>query len=242
MATINSWSNTITAAGSITTSTNNGAIIMNSGTGTISIGTDATAATYNIASGAEDKLVTLGTTNTSSSLALKTGTADYTLASATGTVMSSLDTGETSFALQSAFLSFNSASDLNVTGDGTVYQIICNTEVYDQNSDYDGTTGIFTAPITAKYHFAASISLLQLTTSSTIVYGYFIASNRQATMYRVSGINIATGGILIMNGQCFMDMDVADTITMNVQASGITKVVDVQGANLNTSFGGKIVC
>lgn len=244
MATINAWNNTVTAASSITLSTTNGAITMNSGTGTISIGTDATAATYNIATGAGAKLVTLGTTNGASSLALKYGTADFTLASATGTIMSALDTGEITFPLQTAFLAFNSATDTDVTGDGTLYTIICDTEIYDQNSDYNNGTGIFTAPITARYLLTAGYYLQGVTALHTVVSPSFVASNRNAAPYYMGGSSATATNDLSVCGSTYMDMDAADTAVIKILCSGSTKTVDVYGAatDLNTFFGGKIVC
>ena len=46
----------------------------------------------------------------------------------------------------SAYLS--PASIPNVTGDGTLYTIICDTEIEDRGGNYDHSTGIFTAPVT----------------------------------------------------------------------------------------------
>jgi hypothetical protein len=52
----------------------NGALSINSGTGTVSISTDATANTLNIGTGAGVKIITLGSTNSESSLTLNSGT------------------------------------------------------------------------------------------------------------------------------------------------------------------------
>lgn len=58
----------------ITVSATNGAVTINSGTGAISISTDATATTVNLATGAAAKTVVLGSTNTTSTTTVQSGT------------------------------------------------------------------------------------------------------------------------------------------------------------------------
>lgn len=53
----------------------------------------------------------------------------------------------------SRFNAYLSATVPNVTGDGTNYTLIFDTESFDANSDYDNTTGKFTAPEDGVYWF-----------------------------------------------------------------------------------------
>ncbi len=242
MATFNDWSNTVTAAGSITLSTTNGAITMNSGTGTISIGTDATAATYNIATGAGAKVVTLGTTNTTSSLALKYGTADFTVASATGTVMSALDTGEITYGLQPAFLATHTADQLNITGNNTAATLNYTTEIFDQNADYDGTN-TFTAPVTGRYYFSASVEMssVALGTDSRIM---LVTSNR--TMWfdtKSATVCVSSTGGIGYSGTVLCDMDAADTTVAQIVINGIgADTADALNNANTTCFSGYLSC
>jgi len=149
--------------GALAVTSTGGTLTINSGTGALGISTDASATTCNVCTGAASKVVTMGSTNTTSSLALKYGTADFTLASATGTVMSALDTGEITKPLQPAFLAcVSTGSLLNKTGAGTDYTIVFATEIYDVNSDFDGTS-TFTAPVSGKYTLTSGVSVFGCT-------------------------------------------------------------------------------
>jgi hypothetical protein len=134
---------------------------------TINMSNDATAASVNIATGAAAKVTTIGSTNGASQLALQYGTADFTVASASGTVIQALDSGEVTNPLQPRFRAYVSSDILNVTGDGSSYSIVYDTESYDIGSDFDTSTGIFTAPVDGLYLFTVSIFLEGLLATHT---------------------------------------------------------------------------
>jgi hypothetical protein len=52
-----------------------------------------------------------------------------------------------------AFSAYKSTVTTNVTGDGTVYNYICNTELFDLDGSYNNATGIFSAPSNGNYLF-----------------------------------------------------------------------------------------
>jgi hypothetical protein len=188
-----------------------------------------------IAGGAAAKVVALGSTNGASSLALKYGTADFTLASATGTVMSALDTGEITYPLQSAFLATHTVAQNNATGDGTNATYNYTTEIYDQNSDYDGTN-TFTAPVTGRYIFSCSIYMGGLSASHTNGSIYFIGSNRDFLINQMNYgvIRETVYGVESWSGTCQLDMDAGDTCYVRVGISG--------GAAGSVSFADTAVC
>lgn len=232
-------------SGALNVTSTNGALTVNSGTGTLGISTDASATTVNIGTGAAAKTVTLGSTNSTSSLALKYGTNDFTLASATGTVMSALDTGEITYPLQSAFLAIPNATITDVTGDGTDYTTIFTTEIFDQNSDYNNSTGVFTAPVTGRYNFYINASYGDLTVAHTGGNTIIVTSNRQFLANNCNVGAIANSGFLGLNNTVIADMDAADTCTFHVQVTGSTKTVDlftVGATDPRCSFGGNLVC
>jgi hypothetical protein len=231
-------------SGSVFTTTN-GVFTLATGTGQINISADAAATTVNIASGGAAKVVQLGSTNGASSLALRYGTADFTLASATGTTMSVLDTGEMTMPLQSAFLALNSTPRANVTGDGTgVSHVIFDTEIFDQNADYDNGTYTFTAPVTGRYRFSFNIFFQQVGAAHTTVTSSLVTSNRTYYgYYQGGGNNIDVAGNLVTTGDFLCDMDAADTAYVGAGVYNGAKVVDINGDALAvTTFGGSLMC
>ncbi len=230
-------------SGALSITATNGAITANSGTGTVSVGSDATAATYNFATGAGNKLVTLGSTNSTSSLALKTGTADFSLASATGTLMTALDTGEVTYPLQPAFLAYVPTDVLNKSGTGTAYTLGADTltEIFDLNGDFN-TNGTFTAPVTGKYYLTGNATFIGLTAATGVVIT-MVASNGS---YSARSFRVASAIALREFMSILLDMDSADTATCTIASFGeASDIDDVQGATgttIRNTFGGFLAC
>lgn len=135
--------------------------------------------------------------------------------------------GEISMPLQPAFAVYNSSVRSNVTGDGTTYALVFDTEIFDQNSDFASNT--FTAPVTGRYMIYVNKyaqGCTALTTSGSL---NVVSSNRTYTsqLYSyavglVSGTN-ATGYSVIV------DMDASDTVTATLIISNGSLVVDIYG-------------
>lgn len=226
MPTQNSWNNNNTGAASTT--------LVGS---TINISNDAVAATVNIGTGAAAKTVTIGSTNSTSPLVLRYGTNDFTLASATGTVMSALDTGEITYPLQSAFLAYLGSTDTDVTGNGTVWRLgetTALTEVFDQNGDFN-TNGTFTAPVTGRYCFSGQMSMLSAVGGGQQATGYIVTSNRTIygttlpTRNRVTNF-YGTNDYITLVCYVVADLDSGDTADFRIvsETSG-AKTDDVVG-------------
>lgn len=233
--------------GALNVTATNGALTINSGTGNLGISTDASATTVNIATGAAAKVATLGSTNGASSLALKYGTADFSLASATGNVMVAQDTGEINYPLQPAFLAYLSATVDNVTGDGTVYNIVWDSEIFDQNADFNTGTGIFTAPVAGRYHFDASISYQGLLNTHTNGQITIVTSNRQYLSLLMNPYAVSTATYTAFTLAVLADMDAGDTayVAAAVSGAGGTKVVDIFTGPANDPrswFSGYLAC
>jgi hypothetical protein len=231
MPTNNSWNNSITAAD----------VTLNGGV--TSIGTDAASNAINIGTGAASKALTFGNTTGATSVTVNTGTGDFTLNSASGVIISALDTGEITYPLQSAFSAYLNATALNKTGNGGGYKLGDDalTEIFDQNSDFN-VNGTFTAPITGRYR----ISGLAVGTGCTIatkIVGALTTSNR---FYQTEGnLRPASNNDIGINFSFLVDMDAADTATYAIVITGEAgNTVDIAGnaTNVYTGIQGNLVC
>ena len=126
---------------------------------------------------------------------------------------------------QPCFMAWLDAQVDNVTGDSTVYTITYDTEEFDQNNDFNGTT-TFTAPVTGKYMFIHNFNLDFDGASPTQSRLKFVASNRT---YRYLSSDEATEvqNVETYNANVTVDMDASDTLTVTTQYNGAGKVIDL---------------
>lgn len=229
-------------SGALNVTSTNGAMTINSGTGTLAISSDASVTTVNVGTGAAAKTVTVGSTSGAGLLALKYGTADFSVASATGNVMVALDTGEITYPLQSSFYAYRSADVANVTGDGTTYTCTFNTEVTDRNSDYDNTTYTFTAPVTGLYVFILNIGAGALGVAHTLGLSQIVTTARTfSSNYSSWGLMKASNNIYMYTQTVLAPMTAGDTCTTNFGVYNSTKTVTFYGAAGNSSFFGQLL-
>lgn len=164
----------------------------------------------------------------------------------TTNVMSVSTAGEINYPLQPAFLAVLDANIADVTGDATVYVVILDTEVFDQNADFDLATSTFTAPITGRYKFESCCTVDDLTALFTIGSTAFLTSNRLyvANFGNVGAYFDAATTQLSNSFSIFTDMDAADTCVFRVSVGTSTKTVDVVtggATNPYTWFSGSLV-
>lgn len=159
----------------------------------------------------------------------------------TTNIMSALTSGEINYPLQPAFLASNSTSPLNVTGDATVYTIVFDSEIFDQNNDFASNT--FTAPVTGKYYLSTRVKLSGILSTHTIGDYNLVTSNRSyfyqcPAPSKVFDVNTT----VTYEQESICDMDAADTSTVTIAVINGTKVVDVIGtASGVTCFGGYLL-
>ena len=143
--------------------------------------------------------------------------------------------------LQSSFSAYLSATQTNQTGAGTAYTIIFDTEIADQNADYDTSTGVFTAPVTGRYLFSCSALMIGATisTGSTLT---LTTSNRS---WVLNGTSRPAGTPdMYSSGSAIVDMDASDTAKINIAAFGeVGNTVDIYGSGspIFTWFTGQLI-
>jgi len=233
MATQNSWNNKISDAKS--------QIVLNAGTNTINIGSDASANAVNVATGAAAKVVTVGSTNGASSLALKFGTSDFSLASASGTVISALDTGQVTMPLQPSFRAYLSSTATDVTGNNTEVTVIFDTEDYDIGSNYNTGTGIFVAPVTGVYSFTAAVYLQGLLSTHTLLNLWPYAGATTPVSIVCNPYAMSISGELQTLAPILIKLTAGDSVKITIKVTGGTKVVDFLGGSNYTYFSGHLV-
>jgi len=152
--------------------------------------------------------------------------------------------GECNLPLQPAFSAYLSADDDNATGDATqVSPVICNTEIFDQSSDYNNATGYFTAPVTGRYLFIGSVQCHDLASAHDARWEYIVTSNRSYHLQYDNPYSYSSSGILANGGYVIADMDASDSANLLFVVFNGTKVVDINGGgDVVTRFGGYLIC
>jgi hypothetical protein len=132
----------------------------------------------------------------------------------------------------------------NVTGDGTTYTVLFNTNDFDSNSGYNAATGLYTVPIAGKWFFYATVSLGDLTSSHTQASINLEASSSftfQSNQCSAAAIrNSGNSASLQVSG--FFDLTVGQTVKTTILVANGTKVVDALGNSVNiTTLNGFLV-
>ena len=228
MATNNSWNQQIAAADT--------AITLNSGTNAVGISTDASATTVQIANGAGDKTVTLGSTNTTSSLALQCGTNNFSLASASGNIVTAKAAGQLNYPLQPLFSALVSSTSNNVTGDGTVYQIVFNNAILNVGSSYNTSTGVFTVPVAGNYLIAFNVNMYQLSAVNVYQQSYITVNgaNSQAVVDTYFSANPFYEHC--QTGTVVLPLAAGNTVAINTQVTSGSKVVGIVSGSSFTGY------
>lgn len=130
----------------------------------------------------------------------------------------------------SAVLSSNTN---NVTGDGTDYTIVYDTELDDSDTAFDGTT--YTAPLNGWYMVVLTVRLSSVTSSHTQIVPKITTSNRA---YQLNQQQSAAPfpEEPSYNFTQLVDMEVSDTLTTQIKVGGSTKTVDLIGAAVSNVY------
>lgn len=134
-----------------------------------------------------------------------------------------------------AFAAYVSSTINNVTGAGAAYNVVFDTEIFDQNSNFNNATGIFTAPVTGRYFFSCAVRLTGTTALATNLQVVLVTSNRNwAFIYLDKVLNTDD---MSVGGSAVIDMDAADTAKVQVILSGMAAdTADVLGTSNAASY------
>ncbi len=151
-------------------------------------------------------------------------------------------TGARTLPKQPSFLAYLPSNDLNVTGDNTLYTLGTNvalTEVFDEGNNF-ATNGIFTAPVTGKYMFKASITCAGITLLMTSSALWGMSSNRNFLLQEAGATSLINSlSEFIVSSSWITDMDAGDTAFVCIQIGTTTKTADLIGSStMQTYFSG----
>lgn len=123
----------------------------------------------------------------------------------------------------------------NFTGGGATYYTVTGLTLgIDYNSNFNGTTGVFTVPINGIYNISGSIVLGNITSSAfndgTVgLYNgtAFLASSQKCNVYNLT----AGGSVVCLNFSFAVRVYSTNTITVRVAVSAGTKTISLIGTN-----------
>jgi|LUMI01.1.fsa_nt_gb hypothetical protein len=140
--------------------------------------------------------------------------------------------------LQSAFLAQLSTAQANVaTGSGQTIQF--DTEIFDQNADFNPSSYTFTAPVTGRYQFNFLARYNSLDSGASYYQGYVVTSNR-SYIHTIDPNYTADLNYYSFGFSFLADMDANDTAYILYNQSGGTQQTNIS-AGADTYFSGYLV-
>lgn len=124
----------------------------------------------------------------------------------------------------------------NVTGDGTLYTVLFDSEDHDPNLVYDPVTGIATLKCAGLMQFNWSLVLTSLGAAHTTGEMFLLHKDSGGTNKNNISFKYGVGPMRDAANQCSLSNQIelkvseGDTVRVNIQVSGSTKTVGVGGA------------
>jgi hypothetical protein len=145
---------------------------------------------------------------------------------------------------QPCFSAYSNTGPSNVTGDGTIYTVVYDTEVFDQASNFSSTT--FTAPVTGKYSLTYCCTPIDLAVAHTTLIMQIVTTLHTYTIAEEYPFAVQLGDQITLTGTILANMTAGDTAKTTLYVAGSTKTVSIGGlayeGAVATYFMGYLVC
>ena len=136
--------------------------------------------------------------------------------------------GEITMPLQPAFLVTLGTQMSNISNSAASFTTVeFDTEVFDQNSDFNTTNYTFTAPVTGRYFIYSTLYLASADSAAAYISLRITTSNRNYEWAIATDTFAQDAGQYSFNGTGVCDMDAADTATIGILQSGGTAQMDI---------------
>lgn len=144
---------------------------------------------------------------------------------------------------QPSFWAYLSSSDNNVTGDGSLYDIICDTVSYDNYSQYNSSTGVFTAAYPRMYEVSGVITVSGIGLLHSGVYFNLVTSGGTKRIFALVPSSAVLSGLYTASFSRQILFNTNETAYLQVVVTGSSKTVDVIGGTspYTVEFGATLV-
>lgn len=127
-----------------------------------------------------------------------------------------------------AFSAYKSAASTGVTGAGALYTVICDSEFYDNGSNYNTGTGTFTAPTTGGYQFTVTSNLNNVS-AGRITYQYIVTTSTNSFVNQVG--SSAFSGLAVLTSTISLQMTAGDICNFKIKGTAaVSNDMDLNGA------------
>lgn len=137
--------------------------------------------------------------------------------------------GEVLFPRNPAFLAYVSSNIPNVTGDGTRYTVIFDTEDFDIGANYNNSTGVFTAPVEGIYKFCTGVEAYNLSVGIVGVQVDILIDGVYSRVMQANGSSRDVNDRIAGAGSVVYHMSAGSTAEINFQANSAGLTVGIYG-------------